>query len=363
LDKLAGGWYNLDERLQAKRLSSYCRNFASADDVIALRQLATTLVPLFILIATMFAVQSASLAATLILAVPASLLLVRVFALQHDCGHGSFFSARPANEVLGAVLSVMTVTPYDHWRRSHALHHAGSGNLDRRGFGDIATKTVAEYQAMNTMQRLRYRVYRHWLVTLVLGPPVFFIVLQRLALGSNMPMKHSWKGLLVHNLSLVAVYGSLSYAFGLMAVLTVMLPAIIFASWIGGFLFYVQHQFEETLWEGADEWDAKIAALKGSSHLVLPRVLDWFTCDIGLHHIHHLNSKIPNYRLRECLQGDAELQSIAPKLTLAEAFASARLGLWDETTRKLITFRASRALEPTLAILPRARAVAAKNNP
>jgi acyl-lipid omega-6 desaturase (Delta-12 desaturase) len=198
--------------------------------------------------------------------------------------------------------------------------------------------TVEEYTSKSFWGRLRYRVYRHPLVVLVIGPPLFFLVLQRLAMGSNMPMRDSLRGILGHDLVLFLVYGAITYLAGWQVTLTVLLPIYLVATWIGGWLFFVQHQFEEAHWEGADEWDMKIAALKGSSYLVMPKIMNWFSCNIGIHHIHHLCSKIPNYRLRECLDGSEELQSVSPKLTLWEGIKCARLSLWDETSRRLISF-------------------------
>jgi omega-6 fatty acid desaturase (delta-12 desaturase) len=222
----------------------------------------------------------------------------------------------------------------------HALHHSTSGNLEKRGYGDIETMTVREYESLTPMGRLRYRFYRNPLISLFIGPPVHFLILQRFALGSQASIKQVWKSLLIHNAGLIALYGGLSYLLGWPLMLQVVLPVILVATWIGGWLFFVQHQFEETLWDGADEWDIKIAALKGSSHLVLPPVLNWFTCDIGLHHIHHLCSRIPNYRLRECMNANSDLQTIAPRLTFTEALLAFRFALWDEAARSLISFRA-----------------------
>jgi acyl-lipid omega-6 desaturase (Delta-12 desaturase) len=336
---MAGGWYSVDLRDQAKRLTTHCRSYCVANDQTAVLQLAMTLIPLISLFAFMFWLASVSTLAVMPFTGLAGLFLVRVFAIQHDCGHGSFLSSRSANDRLGQILSVLTFTPYEHWRNSHARHHAGSGNLDRRGIGDIETCTIAEFVAMSPWQQRRYRLMRHPLVCLIIGPPVYFLLLQRFAFGSQLPNGHTWRSVILPNASLALFYAALVYAFGWQATLTVMLPSTLIATWIGGFLFYVQHQFEETMWEGADEWDVKIAALKGSSHLLLPRFLNWFTCDIGLHHIHHLNSRIPNYRLRDCLREHPEMAAVAPTLTLRQCFATANLALWDETTRKLVTFK------------------------
>jgi acyl-lipid omega-6 desaturase (Delta-12 desaturase) len=331
--------FSSGEREQAKRLTAYCRNFCEANDRTGAFQCATTLAAFFALIAAMFWLSSYSFWLTFILGVPAGATLMRLFALQHDCGHGSLFGARRANEAMGKFISLLTFTPYDHWRRSHALHHQLSGNLDKRGFGDIATLTVNEYSALRTFGRFRYRLYRHPVILLVLGPPLFFLILQRLAIGSNLPARDSLPGILMHNTALLAVYGALTYAMGWQAMLTVMVPTYLTATWIGGWLFFVQHQFEDAHWDQGDSWDMKIAAIKGSSQLMLPRFMSWMTCNIDIHHIHHLCSKIPNYRLRECLEGNLELQEVAPKLSILDGLKSTRLALWDEASRRLISFR------------------------
>jgi omega-6 fatty acid desaturase (delta-12 desaturase) len=219
------------------------------------------------------------------------------------------------------------------------MHHQLSGNLDKRGFGDIETMTVREYSQLSGWGRLRYRLYRNPLIVLVLGPPIFFLVLQRLAIGSNMPLRDSLRGVLGHDAVLLLVYGTVVFLVGLSLTLLVLLPIYFIAAWIGGWLFFVQHQFEEAHWEGADEWDMKIAALKGSSYLVMPKILNWFSCNIALHHIHHLCSRIPNYRLQECLRANPELETVSPKLSMWQAVKSSRLALWDETSRRLISFR------------------------
>ena len=339
MDILSETQFSAELRQQARRLTTYCNSFRDANDKSAIFQLATTAVPFFAILIAMFFTAHYSTVLTLLLSIPAGALIIRFFALQHDCGHGSLFSSRRVNETVGRLISVLTFTPYDHWRRSHALHHQLSGNLDKRGFGDIETMTVDEYTSKTFWGRMRYRMYRHPLVVLVIGPPLFFLVLQRLAMGSNMPMRDSLRGILGHDLVLFLVYGAITYFAGWQIALTVLLPIYLVATWIGGWLFFVQHQFEEAHWEGADEWDMKIAALKGSSYLVMPKFMNWFSCNIGIHHIHHLCSKIPNYRLRECLDGNVELQTVSPKLSLWEGIKCARLALWDETSRRLISFR------------------------
>ena len=331
--------YSAELRLQAKRLTAHCNLYRDASSRKAIIQLITTAVPFFTLIAVMFLVAPHAYWLTLLLAIPTGALLTRFFALQHDCGHGSFFPSRRTNEMVGRLISVLTFTPYDHWRRSHALHHQLSGNLDHRGFGDIETMTVKEYSQLNAWGRFRYRLYRNPLIILVLGPPIFFLLLQRLAIGSNMPLRDSLRGVIGHDVVLLLVYGTLVFLVGLSLTLLVMLPIYFIATWIGGWMFFAHHHFATTHWEGADEWDMKIAARKGSSFLVMPPVLNWFSCNIALHHIHHLCSRIPNYRLQECLKGNPELETVSPRLSIWQALKASRLALWDESSKRLISFR------------------------
>jgi acyl-lipid omega-6 desaturase (Delta-12 desaturase) len=333
------GHYSQDLRALVIDLHAHCKAYMSASDGRAWWQVLSTAALFFPLVATMLWLSPLEHPAVLLLSFPAGGLLTRFFALQHDCGHGSFFSSKRTNEVVGYLISLLTFTPYDHWRNSHAQHHAGSGHLDRRGIGDVETMTVEEFQKLTRAEKWRYRITRHPLIALFVGPPLYFLVLQRFALGSNLSRGNTWRGLMLHNLALIGFYGSLCWLFGTVLVFSVVVPSALIGSWIGGWLFFVQHQFEETLWDGADKWDVKIAALKGSSHLQLPMVLNWLTCDIGLHHIHHLSSRIPNYRLRACMAANEALQNIAPKLTIWKAMTSMHLALWDEKARRLISFR------------------------
>jgi len=274
---------------------------------------------------------------TLLLAVPAAGVLVRLFVIQHDCGHGSLFRSRFANDLAGRIIGVITLTPYDYWRRTHAAHHATSGNLDRRGVGDITTLTVGEYLALSRWGRLAYRLYRHPIVLFGIGPIYLFILKHRLPL--DMPMRSGvWRNLLATNVGIVALVVVLAMLVGPAEFLMVQLPIILFSSSTGVWLFYVQHQFEDAYWKRDCTWSFHLAALRGSSYYRLPRLLRWFTADIGLHHIHHLCSRIPNYRLQDCFDAHPELAD-APRLTLAASLRCARLSLWDEATGRMIRFR------------------------
>lgn len=325
------------QKQRVRRLAAHCNTFRGAIPRRAYVQLLSTLVPLALIVAAMFATVETAYWATLLLAIPAAGLLVRAFIIQHDCGHGSFFGSRTVNDAVGRCMSVLTMAPYGLWRREHAQHHASSGNLDRRGAGDIDTMTVAEYRSLSTLGKLRYRLYRNSIFLFGFGVPFYFIVLQRLPWLHALTPRESFKSVAGLNLAIAAFYGPLIYAMGLSNVLWVALPIVHIASAVGGWLFFIQHQFEEAHWEQAESWDFQVAALLGSSFYDLPKALNWFTGNIGLHHIHHLNSMIPNYRLQDCIEASPELKAIN-RLTLMDSFKCARLKLWDETSRRMISF-------------------------
>jgi omega-6 fatty acid desaturase (delta-12 desaturase) len=261
-----------------------------------------------------------------------------LFMIQHDCGHGSFFSGRRANDWVGRFLGVLTLTPYDAWRREHAIHHASSGNLNRRGIGDIDTLTVGEYLARSRFGRLKYRLYRHPVVMFGIGPAYFFVLQQRLPASPFSAGWQPWLSTLATNGGIVLVAVALAWAIGVKAFLLIHLPIVLIAASIGVWLFYVQHQFEHTSWDDNATWSLHAAALNGSSHYDLPAVLRWFTANIGVHHVHHLNSRIPCYRLPRVLQDWPELRDIG-HLTLAQSFRCVRLALWDTAQRRLVSFR------------------------
>lgn len=279
---------------------------------------------------------------TLLLAVPAAGLLVRFFVIQHDCGHGSLFRSRRANDLVGRVLGVITLTPYDYWRRAHAIHHATSGNLDRRGVGDVQTLTVREYRALSKWRRSAYRLYRHPLVLFGLGPSYLFVLKHRLPLDLPLRQNGNWVSILATNIAIVGLGAALVICVGPLELMKIHLPVILLASSIGVWLFFVQHQFEASYWRREADWDFHQAALQGSSYYVLPRILQWFTASIGLHHIHHLCSRVPNYRLQECLDAIPELKQ-GRRLTFISSLRCARLTLWDEEAGKMVGFRAAKA--------------------
>lgn len=274
---------------------------------------------------------------------PAAGLLLRLFMIQHDCGHGAFFKTRRPNDWVGRVLGVLTLTPYDYWRRTHAAHHAGSGNLDKRGMGDITTLTVREYFALGRLGRLRYRLYRHPLVMFGIGPMYLFFLQHRIPYGLLRGGWLPWASAMATNIAIVLAGGLAMWLSGIAPFLLVHLPIMVIAASIGVWLFYVQHQFEATSWARDADWGLHDAALHGSSHYDLPPVLRWFTANIGMHHLHHLCSRIPYYRLPEVMRDHPDLAGVG-RMTLGESLRCVRLALWDEEQGKLISFREFRRL-------------------
>lgn len=329
----------LDARAWAKSLNPY----GAPSQARSAWELGLTAVPLLMLWAAMqVAVQLGHFWVCAVLAIPAAGLLVRLFLIQHDCGHGSFFAWRPVNDWVGRVLGIFTLTPYDDWRRSHALHHAGSGNLDHRGIGDIDTLTVREYLGLSLGGKLRYRLYRHPLVMFGIGPAYQFLLRNRLPATHSWAEWRPWMSTMATNAAIAILFGVLMWALGIVEFLMVHLTITVIAASIGVWLFYVQHQFEETVWAEGDSWDRHDAALHGSSHYDLPPVLRWFTANIGVHHVHHLCSRIPFYRLGQVLRDHPELRDVS-RLTLMQSFGCVRLILWDEDAKRLISVRELRA--------------------
>ncbi|MDR4306532.1 fatty acid desaturase [Chelatococcus sambhunathii] len=269
---------------------------------------------------------------------PAAGLLLRLFMVQHDCGHGSFFATRNANDWVGRIVGVLTLTDYEHWRRSHAIHHATSGNLDRRGVGDIDTLTVDEYRARSRWGRLRYRLYRNPLVMFGIGPSYVFLLQGRLPVGFMRSGRALWVSTMGTNLGIAAVAALLVWAVGPATFLMIQLPIVVLAATIGVWLFFVQHQFDGTHWRKDGDWNASHAALYGSSYYHMPAWLDWLTANIGIHHVHHLSSRIPFYNLPKVLRAFPELREIG-RVTLRQSLKCVPLSLWDEAGQKLISFK------------------------
>jgi len=274
----------------------------------------------------------------LLLVVPAAAFLVRLFMVQHDCSHHAFFENAAANDWIGRIIGVFTLTPYDHWRRTHAIHHATSGNLDRRGVGEVSVLTVAEYVALPPWRRLAYRLYRHPLVLFVFGPAYLFLAHQRLPFGFMNKGWRPWLGVMSTNAAIAILIGGVLWFGGWRGLLLIHLPTMLIAGSIGVWLFYVQHQFENTYWARQEGWGSTEAALRGSSHYDLPGVLHWITANIGIHHVHHVASRIPFYRLQTVLHDYPELKKTS-RLSIANSIGCVRLSLWDEASHKLISFR------------------------
>jgi omega-6 fatty acid desaturase (delta-12 desaturase) len=274
----------------------------------------------------------------LLLALPTAGFLVRLFIIQHDCGHGVFFPSRTANNVLGFLLGIVTLTPYAYWRKTHAVHHATSGNLDRRSFGDIRTLTLREYLGLSKRKQLTYRLYRNPFLMFVVGPAFQFIVKHRFPWNLPSAWKREWRSVHLTNLILLTVVSVLGMTIGWQRFLMVCLPVTLIASSVGVWLFYVQHQFEDTYWQSGSLWDFYEAGLRGSSYYDLPKLLRWFTANIGLHHVHHLNSRIPNYRLQQCFDETPALHHVT-RLTLWQSLRCGALKLWDEEQQKLVGFQ------------------------
>jgi omega-6 fatty acid desaturase (delta-12 desaturase) len=333
---------------QIQKIVSHCNSYREASTSQALLQLATTTTGFVALLSTMvFAFNHGVYWLDMLLLLPAAGFLVRLFIIQHDCGHNSFFPSRKANNALGRVIAILTFTPYDFWRRAHNLHHAHSGNLGKRGLGSIDTLTVAEYQALSPFRRFLYRSFRNPLVVLFIGPPVQTFIIQRFPPAQTvayledyhpMSVAETWKSLMLFNLALLVCYGVAVALLGWKVLVLVYLPVVVVTSWLGGWLFYIQHQFENTWWNRGKAWTFEEAALYGSSYYALPNILQWFSGNIGLHHIHHLCAKIPNYRLQECMDALPELSTIN-RMTLRDSLKCVFWALWDENKRKMVTFR------------------------
>jgi omega-6 fatty acid desaturase (delta-12 desaturase) len=287
----------------------------------------------------------------LLLAVPAAGFLVRIFIIQHDCGHGSFFKSRRANDITGTICSVFTLVAYKYWRRNHAIHHAHHAELEERGIGDVWTMTVTEYRQASWQKRALYRIFRNPLFLFSIAPTINFVILERVPFwtesGShNRETASVWWT----NAAIAGWIVAASAYLGFATVVMIYLPVIVIAASVGTWLFYVQHQFERTYWEHTPQWDFTLAALQGSSYYQLPGVLQWFTGNIGFHHIHHLSPRIPNYHLQECHEAHPLFQRVT-HLTLASSLRTAWLALWDEEQQRLVSFRDALLAQRSVSVL------------
>jgi omega-6 fatty acid desaturase (delta-12 desaturase) len=307
----------------------------------ALWQITNTLVPLALLWYLMYRSLAVSWWLTLPLAALAGAFLVRVFIIFHDCGHGSYFKSDAANDVVGFFTGLLTFTPYYQWRWDHALHHATSGHLDKRGTGDLWTLTVQEYLESSRWRRFAYRLARNPIVLFVIAPVYVLLIKHRLTSArDNRRERHSVYAM---NLAILGMAAALSLVFGFKAYLLIQLTALAVAGSAGFWLFYVQHQFEGAYWERGDEWDYTAAALQGSSFYKLPKVLQWFSGNIGYHHIHHLSARIPNYNLERCHQAHLMFRNVKP-VTLFSSLKTLTFRFWDEKRKKLVGYRHLREL-------------------
>ena len=304
-------------------------------------ELVVTLVPFVFLWGLAWIAMDVSPWLSLGIAVLNGGFLVRIFIIQHDCGHASYFNNRTVSDWVGRALGVLTLTPYDVWKRTHAIHHQHHGNLEHRGIGDVMTLTVEEYRSRGFWGKLNYRLYRHPVVLFVLGPSYLFILQNRLPVGLMRSGWRFWVSAMGTNAFIVIVISLIVWLGGLMPLLLIYIPTSVIAATLGVWLFYVQHQFEDTHWAKGDDWQVHDAALEGSSHYVLPAPLQWITGNIGVHHVHHLYSRIPFYRLSEVLRDHRALAE-AQRLTIMESLACVKLNLWDEKAKRLISFREAR---------------------
>jgi acyl-lipid omega-6 desaturase (Delta-12 desaturase) len=311
--------------------------YQSPDTRRAILQMINTLGPLAGVMILMGLSLSLPYWVTLLLALPAAGLLVRTFIIMHDCAHGSFFRSKRANSIVGWITGVITLTAFDQWRHSHALHHASSGDLERRGNGDVDTLTVREYATRSWKERLKYRVLRNPFILFGIGPAHFMITNRLPPKGTGFGDKVG-RSVWLTNLALAVLLTAVAIFVGWRMLVLAYLPAMYIAAAGGIWLFYVQHQFEDTYWKDHGEWDYATAAIRGSSYFRLPKVLDWFTGSIGLHHVHHLGPRIPNFRLQE-VHDDNPLFHSVTTLTLSSSLRTLRLALWDEEREELVTFR------------------------
>lgn len=317
--------------------------YAQPDYRKAFRQISNTFAPYIGLWALMIfsVLHGFSYWLILLLSVVASGFLVRIFILFHDCCHVAFFPSRWANRILGYIAGIMTFTPFEDWQRTHVIHHSASGDLDRRGVGDIWTLTVDEYLSSSKFTRFAYRFFRNPLFLFSIIPLTLFLIVQRFP--SSGARKRERYSVIFTNVAIAAIITVMSLTLGFQNYLLIQLPIIMMAASAGMWLFYVQHQYEDVYWKRHQSWDLTLSGLEGSSYYKLPKVLQWIVGNIGLHHIHHVKANIPNYNLQRCYNEVSALQTVAP-LTLRKSLKSLWLNLWDEQRQKLVSFRSIRML-------------------
>jgi acyl-lipid omega-6 desaturase (Delta-12 desaturase) len=311
------------------------RRYARAADWRAIWQIANTVIPYAALWYCMYRLLAISAWLTLPLVVLAAGFVVRMFIIFHDCGHGSFFRSARANEWVGSVAGVLCFTPFHRWRWEHAVHHSSAGDLDRRGIGDVWTMTVQEYLEASRWRRFAYRLARNPFILFIIAPLVLLLIIERFPTGKE-GRRERWS-VYATNAGIAVMVLGMGWAFGWKAYLLLQGAVLMLAGSAGVWLFYVQHQFEGVYWERRDEWDYEKAALEGSSYYKLPRVLQWFTGNIGFHHIHHLSPRIPNYHLEKCHRSEPLFQSVKP-VTLLSSLKCFSFRLWDERARRMVGY-------------------------
>ena len=316
--------------------------FLRPDPIRSCLQLGSTLVGLFGGFTVMVWSLGVSYGLTLLLAVPTAGFLVRTFVLQHDLGHGAMFRSRRTNDAVGSILGVLTLIPYHYWRRHHALHHCHAGNLDRRGPGYITTLTVSEYRARRPLRRALYRLYRNPFIVVGVGGLYYFFLQHRFPLDAPRSWKRERRSVLHTNLGIAALYGGLLTALGPYVVLRVQVPVLVVFCSVAAWVFLNQHSYEDTYWSREHGWTFERSALQGSSFLALPKLLEFFTASVGYHHVHHLNPRIPNYRLADCHRAVPELRGVAP-LDRRQVWRTMRMALWDEEHETMVGFAELRA--------------------
>lgn len=325
--------------MEKKKVYQAVARFAQPELGQAIWQLVNTFVPYIVLWAVMIIMLSSGVSYWFVLPliILAAGFLARLFIIFHDCCHLSFFKSRRANRIVGFICGFLSFTPYDQWQHSHAVHHATVGNLDKRGVGDVMTMTVEEYKASSPTQRLFYRLYRNPIVLLLIGPSLVFF------LGHRIPHKDAnerqRQSVWIVNLAMVGVMAAAHFTIGLSTYLLIQISIMVITGTAGVWLFYVQHQYEDVYWARQEDWDPLVAALHGSSYYKLPKALQWITGNIGLHHIHHVQPRIPNYRLQACQDQVPEMGDVEP-ITLLSGFKSLGLRLWDEERQILVGFSA-----------------------
>ncbi|ALX49606.1 fatty acid desaturase [Lentibacillus amyloliquefaciens] len=322
-------------------LKKHVAAFAVSDKKASILQLINTILPFFLIWFIAYQSLSVSIWLTLALTVVAAGFVVRIFIIFHDCTHGSFFKNPKANRIVGTITGIITLFAFEKWKRSHAIHHATSSNLDKRGTGDVWVMTVEEYADASFWGRLAYRLYRNPIVMFGLGPFYLFLLSNRF--NRKGAKRKERINTYIINASVAVIYGLLIWAIGWQAFLIIQMPIIFIAGSLGIWLFYVQHQFEDSYFENEDEWDFVKAAVDGSSYYKLPKIMQWMTGSIGFHHVHHLSPRVPNYHLEKAHESTPSLKK-ATTITLASSLKSIRFRLYDEASKSFVSFKEVKGL-------------------